>query len=147
MSELFYLVAVDGSECAKRAATRAIYLAEKCHAKVKVLTVVDWTYIQPIVMRYELNTGPIFNEKEEGEHTIKRVITPILDEHKNSSVDISSELLTGDPTEVILEESKKFNADMVFVGRQGGSRVVDILLGGVASKLAHRIEVPIVLVP
>lgn len=147
MSDLLYLVAVDGSDSAKRAATKAIGLAEKCGAKVKILTVMDLSYIQPVMMRYEINTGPIFNEKEEEEHIIERVITPVLDEHKSSTVDISSELLTGDPTEVILEQVNMINADMVFVGRQGKSRVVDILLGSVANKLSHRIDVPIVLVP
>lgn len=147
MSDLLYLVAVDGSDCAKRAATRAIELAEKFDAQVKVLTVMDWSYMQPILTRYEINSGPIFNEKEEEDHIIGRVLTPIIAQHKGSKVKISSELLTGDPTEVILEQTKALKADMVFVGRQGGSRVVDILLGGVASKLAHRIDVPIVLVP
>lgn len=147
MSDLLYLVAVDGSDCAKRAATRAIDLAEKCHAKVRILTVMDWSYMQPMMMRYEMNSTPLFDEKEEEEHLIKRVISPILDEHRETKVNISSELLTGDPTEVILEQTEALKADMVFVGRQGSSRVVDILLGGVSSKLAHRIGVPIVLVP
>lgn len=147
MNDLLYLVAVDDSDCAKRAATKAINLAEKLHAKVHILTVMDWSYLQPMLTRYEINSGPIFNEKEEESHMFERVITPILDEHQECSVEITRELLTGDPTEVILEQAKELNSDMVFVGRQGGSRVVDILLGGVASKLAHRIDVPIVLVP
>lgn len=147
MSDLLYLVAVDGSDSAKRAATRAINLAEKCHAKVKIITVMDWSYLQPLLMRDDINIGPVLNKKEEESNTIKRVITPILDEHKESNINISSELLEGDPTEMILEQAKELQANMVFVGRQGRSRIIDILLGSVANKLAHRIGVPIVLVP
>lgn len=147
MSDLLYLVAVDGSESAKRAATRAINLAEKCHAKVQILTVMDWSYLQPLMMRDEISMGPVLNKKEEEANIIKRVITPILDEHSDTSVSISSGLIEGDPTEVILEQTKALHANMVFVGRQGRSRIIDMLLGSVANKLAHRIGVPIVLVP
>lgn len=147
MSDLLYLVAVDGSDSAKRAATRAINLAEKCNAKVKIVTVLDWSYMQPWMMRDEITTGPILNKKEEKSNTLKRVITPILDEHHDTGVNISSEVLEGDPTEVILEQAKELHSNMVFVGRQGRSRVIDMLLGSVANKLAHRIGVPLVLVP
>lgn len=147
MGDLYYLVAVDGSDSAKRAAARAIDLAKKCDAKVKILTVMDLSYIQPVMLRYEINSGPIFDEKEEEVHVIERVITPILEEYKQSTVNLSSQLLNGDPTEVILEQITVLQADMLFVGRQGKSRVVDILLGSVANKLSHRVDVPIVLVP
>jgi nucleotide-binding universal stress UspA family protein len=36
---------------------------------------------------------------------------------------------------------------MLFVGRQGRSQIVDLLLGSVANKLAHHVGIPIVLVP
>jgi len=147
MSDLLYLVAVDGSESAKRAVTRAINLAEKCHAKVHILTVMDWSYLQPLMMKDEISMGPVLNKKVEESNIIKRVITPILNEHKETSIKISSDILEGDPAEVILQQAKELHANMVFIGRQGRSRVIDLLLGSVANKLAHRIGVPIVLVP
>lgn len=147
MSDLLYLVAVDGSECAQRAAQRAINLAGKCRAKVRLLTVMDWSYLQPLMMGDAVISGPILNKSEEEINIRKRVIKPILDAYDTHNVNISSDVLEGEPVEVILEQAKTLHANTVFVGRQGRSRVIDLLLGSVANKLAHRIGVPIVLVP
>lgn len=60
---------------------------------------------------------------------------------------LTAELIWGDPVDEINEHVKKTHANMLFVGRQGRSRIVDMLLGSVANKLAHTVGIPIVLVP
>lgn len=145
MSKPLYLVAVDGSEWGQRAADRAIHLAEKTHAKVKLVTVVDWSYLQPVII--EGVTPPVFDKETEEKNIFGRVLTPLVEKHSISEVNITAELIWGDPVVVIKEQVKKTHAVMLFVGRQGRSRVVDMLLGSVANKLAHSVGVPIVLVP
>ncbi|MFT5636402.1 MAG: nucleotide-binding universal stress UspA family protein [Cognaticolwellia sp.] len=71
----------------------------------------------------------------------------LVKKHRDSGVDISIELLWGNAVVVILEKVKDLHVNMLFIGRQGRSRVVDILLGSVANKLTHRVGIPIVLVP
>lgn len=145
MSKPLYLVAVDGSEWSKRAADRAIHLAEKTHAKVKIVTVIDWSYLQPAII--EGVVPPILDKETEETNIFGRVLTPLVTKYNTSEVNITAELIWGDPVVVIKEQVKKTHAVMLFVGRQGRSRVVDMLLGSVANKLAHSVGIPIVLVP
>lgn len=145
MSKLLYLVCRLLLEKKKRAADRAIHLAEKTHAKVKLVTVIDWPYIHPMII--EGAAAPLL-DKEAEEMTVKaKVITPLVEKYNTLSLNITTELLWGDPAVILKEQVEVTNADMIFVGRQGRSSVVDTLFGSVANKLAHSVSVPIVLVP
>ncbi len=146
MSKTLYLVAVDGSEWGERATERAMNLAEKTHANVKLVTVVEWSYLQqPMIM--EGVSPPIIDKVTEEKNITARVLTPLLEKYKSLAVTISAELIWGNPTDEISEQVKKTHATMLFVGRHGRSTIVDMLLGSVANKLAHTVGVPIVLVP
>lgn len=140
-----YLVAVDGSEWANRAADQAIRQASQTGATVKLITVIPWSGYQPLTLD-EMAHRPL--EKHEEEATAKEVILdPILEKHKESGVDVSGEFLWGHPVKVIQERAKKEKASQVFIGRRGRSRIADLVLGSVANSLAHSLGVPIVLVP
>ncbi len=145
MSKPLYIVAVDGSECSMRAAERAINLANVSKATIKLLMVVNQLYLNPMVA--EGVAPPVLDQAIENAKITSEVLTPLVAKYSDVNVEISSELLTGDPVDVILAQVKTLHANMLFVGRQGRSRIVDLLLGSVANKLAHRIGVPLVLVP
>ena len=145
MTKPLYLVAVDGSEWSERAVERAINLAITSKARVKLVTAMDWSYLPPMVI--EGSPPPLLDRNTEEQNTISRVLTPLIAKYGDKDVELKSELVWGDPTEVILEMVKSEHANMLFVGRQGRSRVIDLLIGSVANKLAHRIGIPLVLVP
>jgi nucleotide-binding universal stress UspA family protein len=145
MSKPLYLVAVDGSDWSKRAAERAIHLAQQAKAKVKLVSVLDWAYIQPMAMEGVI--PELLDKEAEENNIIDNVLTPIIEKYKDLDVNITAELFWGDPTIVIKDIVKESHAVMLFVGRQGRSRIVDFLLGSVANKLAHSVGIPIVLVP
>lgn len=147
MKNPLYLVAVDGSEWGERAAERAIRLAEQVSGRVTLLTVMDWSHLQSMMLDGPAVNTPPFNKEEEEQSTYKRVLNSLMEKYAETDVEISAELLWGDPVEVILEQVKVVQANMLFVGRQGRSRLIDLLLGSVANKLAHRVGIPIVLVP
>jgi nucleotide-binding universal stress UspA family protein len=145
MSKHLYIVAVDGSEWGERAADRAIHLAQKTQARVQLLTVMDWSYLQPQTI--EGVAVPIPDKETEERHKIDQVLTPLVKKYSDTQVEITTELLLGDAVTEILKQIKEMHANMIFVGRQGRSVFVDMLLGSVANKLAHRVGIPIVLVP
>lgn len=145
MSKPLYIVAVDGSEWSNRAAARAINLAEETNANIKLITVMDWSFIHPIAM--EGSRPPIIDKDAEEQATIERILVPLAEQYKERDINITYELLWGDPVTAILDHLKLMHANMIFVGRQGRSRIVDLLVGSVANKLAHRVGIPIVLVP
>ncbi|SDE53001.1 MULTISPECIES: universal stress protein [Kordiimonas] len=140
-----YLVAVDGSEWGNRAADHAIQTAKLTGAKVQLVTVVPWSGYQPLTVE-EIVNRPIEKEHEE-QRAREEILDPVLARHKDSGVEISSELHWGHPVEVIRKQAKEEKAGQVFIGRRGRSRVADLILGSVANSLAHSLGVPIVLVP
>lgn len=146
MSNALYLVAIDGSEWGDRAVDMAVNLAEQTQAKLKIITVVDWSYLQqPMIM--EGVSLPILDKEIEENNITARILTPIVVKYKSKDLEIDTELIWGNPCDEINQQVQDLNATMLFVGRHGSSRVVDILLGGVANKLAHMVNIPLVLVP
>ena len=145
MTELLYIVAVDGSEWSKRAANEAITLASKTDAKVKLLTVLYRPTITPIAM--EGIAPPVLDKAAEEKYAKANILQPIAESHSSTNVNISFELIWGDPVVEIKSQIEELKANMLFVGRKGRSSIIDILLGSVANKLAHCVSVPIVLVP
>ena len=145
MDKHLYLVGIDGSEWSERATQRAINLAEKSGARVKLVYVLDWSRMQPIVV--EGYVTPSVNTQDEERYVQANVFAPLLEKYSGSTVKLETEMVWGEPVEILREQVKKEHANMLFVGRRGRSRISDILLGSVTNKLAHCIGVPIVLVP
>lgn len=145
MSRTVYLVAVDGSEWSDRAAVRAVDLASKTGAEVHFITVVPWSGYQPLTLE-ELSTRPLDKKKEEAE-AHKDILDPLVKRFADSGVKILVELFWGNPSEVIHEQAKKEHVNLIFVGRKGRSKVLNLIVGSVANSLAHTAGCPVVLVP
>ncbi|MDP2561896.1 universal stress protein [Psychrobium sp. 1_MG-2023] len=145
MSSGKYIVGVDGSQWSERAVEKAVRLAGDTGAQVKILYVLDWSSLQPIVA--EGVVPPPIDAKTEEKRIFEDVLQPLVDKYQAGKVSVSTDLIWGEPVDVLHEQIKQEHATMLFVGRRGRSRFVDILLGSVANKLAHRVGVPIVLVP
>lgn len=140
-----FIVAVDGSEWSERAALRAVNLAAEVDAEVKLVTVIPWSGFSPMSIE-ELSTRPVA-KKEEENHAHNKILNPLVEAHKDKGVEITTHFDWGNPAEVISKLAKDTHANMVFVGRRGRSSFADLILGSVANSLAHRLGVPIVLVP
>ncbi len=98
-------------------------------------------------MMMESVAPPIFDKKQVEQNVNNNVLQPLIGKYKALEVDVTSEFVWGDPVEELHAGTKKYHANMLFVGRRGRSRLVDILVGSVANKLSHCTGVPIVLVP
>lgn len=140
-----YIVGIDGSESSERAVERAVHLAERSSARVKLIYVLNWPTAHTSM--YEGITPPTPTKEEEESIVEENVIEPLLRKYNQLNVQLDSEFIWGEPTEIIQKRVKDEHAYMLFLGRRGRSPFVDVLMGSVANKLAHRIEVPIVLVP
>ncbi|WDE07775.1 universal stress protein [Thalassomonas viridans] len=145
MDKHLYLVGIDGSEWSERATQRAVNLAKSNGSRVKLVYVLDWSRMQPIVA--EGFVTPSVNTQDEEAYVEKNVLAPLLETYAGTGVNIDSEMRWGDPVEVLREQVKADHANMLFLGRRGRSRITDLLLGSVANKLAHCVGIPIVLVP
>jgi nucleotide-binding universal stress UspA family protein len=145
MTKALYLVGIDGSEWSERAAERAVNLAKLTQARVKLVYVLSWPVLQPMLLE---GTVPELLSKEDEELSVhQHIFKPLMATFFDNEVTLDAELFWGDPADVLSNKVKEYHANMLFVGRRGRSRLIDMLIGSVANKLAHRIGVPIVLVP
>jgi len=143
-SKLF-LVALDGSEWSERAAQWAVNLASGIGARVHFFAVIPWSGFTPMSVE-EVAYRPLEKSDEE-RHAKADILEAALEKHKDSGVEMTSSYTWGNPVEKIHEEAKSQKAHMIFAGRRGRSRVLDMVLGSVSNALAHKAGVPIVLVP
>lgn len=118
------LIAVDGSDPARRAAKHGFQLAARYDAEATVVTVYG------------------------GDDGRGRAI---LDETAALAADVGvtveSELLSGKPAGTIAGRAADGGADLIVVGRQGRAGVAKRLLGSVTERLLRRSDVPVLTVP
>ena len=145
MSKHLYVVGIDGSEWGERAAIRAANLAKQTGAHLKLVYVMNWSAVQPMMM--EGVAPPVLSQSEEEEIVNTNVIAPLTEQLNAIGAKFECELIWGDPVEILSEKVKEAHAHFLFVGRRGRSRIADLVLGSVANKLAHYVGIPIVLVP
>jgi len=145
MRKNLYLVGVDGSEWSDRAVERAVNLAQQTDANVHLVHVITWQEFQPVMVE---GIAPPMVDKTQIENDVdERVLQPLLNKYLGQSVTLTGGHAWGEPVEVLHQYVKEHHVSMLFVGRRGRSRFVDLILGSVANKLAHHASVPIVLVP
>jgi len=107
------LLATDGSEYARRAATQAIELADERDATLHVICVVDERrFGDPALSSAELAT--IYAE-DHATITVDEV-TRMAEE---SDVDVEGDTQHGLPHEIILDYADEVDADLIIVGEHG----------------------------
>jgi nucleotide-binding universal stress UspA family protein len=136
------LVAVDGSDPARRATARAADLASRLGYGLTIVHV--------------LPPPPIFSEPAvlpdmaELERRVYEKGRAVLDEAAaqaaRTGLQVDTKLLSGPPGEVIAEASQAEDVDFVVVGSRGRTLVGSMLLGGTSHRLIHVCKKPILVV-
>ena len=132
------VIAVDGSDEARRAAKRGLELAKAVEAEVTVVSVLE---------RKTLRLTETAEEKrqlrERGEEALAEIETLATEVGHT----VRTELLEGKPAAQIREHAATTDAELLVVGRQGRTGLGRRLLGGVTEQLLHRSDVPVLVVP
>jgi len=145
MVQQTYVVGIDGSEWSMRALKRAVIIAQDTKAKIQVLYVMDGAEYDGLSTEKMNNVQA--KKQQEIDQIEQSIINPMIAPYADTRVCISAIVLMGTPAKAIHQHVKSHNASMVFVGRRGRSAMVNLVTGSTATKLAHSIGVPIVLVP
>jgi len=133
------LVAVDGSESAKKAFEKSIYLAQKCNSKLDVIHVVlDYTYGGDSAATFEL----IEELKENGMKILEQCKSHAI----KNNVLAETILEVGDHAQVIIDIANKNNYDLIIMGSRGMSAFKELLLGSVSFKVMHHARCPVMVV-
>jgi nucleotide-binding universal stress UspA family protein len=143
------LVPLDGSEHAYKALDWALDLAEKYHARIKLLTViplletfVTGTYSKP--GKFPL-LGPTPEEMQ------KRANAMLQDALKraekiNPDIEVTTEVLEGRPSDKIIESATEGKYDLIVMGSRGLGGAKEFFLGSVSDRVACEAKATVVIV-
>lgn len=136
------LVAVDGSEHAENAVRYAVDMARRI-ADARILLI----NVQPPAMSGEVS-NLLTAEEVLAQHTAagKSVLVEAETVLGASGVPYETEIAIGRPAESIVEVAQRRGCDAIVLGASSHGRVHTLVLGSVASKVAHIAEVPVTVV-
>lgn len=144
------LIPVDGSEPAKHAALKGLSLAKLIGAKVTAVNVVEQTGFfgsAPVVGdMVQIKTGDVDPSgiEKKLESLGSEIVNFVSNEGKKMGVDVETKIIKGHPADQIVNLSN--NYDLIVLSTLGKSCVTDLLMGGVADKVARHAKCPILLV-
>jgi nucleotide-binding universal stress UspA family protein len=132
------LVAIDGSESAKKAFEKSIYLAQKCSSKIDLIHVVQCELGGDSATTFEL-----IDE-------LKTKAEKMLEEYKiqaaKNNVSIQIMVTQGDPAQAIIELAKAKSYDLIIMGTRGRTAFQELLIGSVSQKVVHHASCPVMVV-
>lgn len=135
------IVAVDGSEVAKKAATKALALAKSTDIPVLAMHVINidlYVYQTELVYPTEIPLHELI--RKEGHDYLDEIVT--LGEQMGISV--SKKLVEGHPAEEIIKEAHE--DDLIVMGSKGRTGLDRLLLGSVAENVARHASCPVMIV-
>ncbi len=135
------LATVDGSEEAKNAAKKAIFLAKCMGVKVVAIHVIDTSVFARFpfpedILSFDMDK---FLQKE-----ALSVLDKVEKMGKRMGVEVIKKMVEGIPEEEIIKESKK--NDLIVMGNKGVTALDRILIGSVSEKVMHHAPCPVMIV-
>ena len=135
------LVATDGSDFSKAAIDiLANIVAKPENTSLKIISAVE----RPTPMAIEpfAVSAEYYNEMEEMERKkardcVKQAETQIRSLFPNAALDLTTEVITGSPQRVVVEEAQKWGADLIVVGSHGYGFWSRLMLGSVSNTVVH----------
>jgi len=140
------MIATDGSESSRHAASLAISLAKQSNGKVIGVYVVDiqrLAHLPGYTTLHGLKKSLLDVMLKEGEEAVAY----IKGKSKGEGVSFEKVILKGNPSDELLRYSKELGADILIIGSIGRTGISKFLLGSVAEKVVRHSEVPVMVVP
>ena len=132
------VIAVDGSDEARRAARCGLQLAQRFDATIEVLFVVE---------RKAPRLTETASETTELRERGQAALAEIEELAAALGHPVTTNLSEGKPAVEISEYAAAHGADLIVVGGQGMTGLGRRLLGGVTEQVLHRSDVPVLVVP
>lgn len=139
------LVAVDGSEQSDNALAYATRLSEATGGSLTVVHAVDPSVQEMADVPPADGDRFVVEDEADAEERAERVLDEAV-KSVGDRVSVTSELLHGDPREVLPELAVDEGYDGLVVGHRGLSARQERVLGSVAKSLVERSEVPVTVV-
>ncbi len=138
------VVATDGSKYSASAASRAIGLAKRNGSDLTVISVVPSELLTPMDLDLTMTQREHVAEQEmqEAEKSAKAV----KDAAQKEGVAVKAFVLSGKPSEAIIQTAREKRAGLIVVGSHGRTGVERLLMGSVAERVIVLSECPVLVV-
>ena len=141
------LVPIDGSPTSMRGLKEAIRLAADQRARLQVLNVVDELIVLQSLDAFSMsNTGDLIEGLREAGRKALAEATALTGRHGVKAAIRMLDSRTLRVCDVIVEEAKKWRADLIIMGTHGRRGVTRMLLGSDAEGVLRSTPVPVLLV-
>jgi len=148
------LVAIDGSDGARRAAAFAGTLARASGARVDLLLVHDPdVYVISGPGEAAWISSEDYShliEGEIGENLRKNVAEPAFAAAREAigklDTEVTEKVVWGHPAETICKTAERGGADMIIIGSRGRSAFAELVLGSVSGQVMHHAPCPVTVV-
>ncbi|MEE9151472.1 MAG: universal stress protein [Thermoplasmata archaeon] len=144
------LIPTDGSKAAEHAALKGLSLAKLIGAKVTALHVIEHPHYLGEMLAVgemlpveppEMKESDLFKGLEK---IANKAVDFVKEEGKKQGVKVTTKIMEGHPADQIVKLSEEY--DLIVLSALGRSCVTDLLMGGVADKVARHAKCPILLV-
>jgi nucleotide-binding universal stress UspA family protein len=142
------LVGFDGSECAQKALTVALDMANKYDAKIAVINVMQLPVINNPDDPLSLTLAASAYIKELREIIHQGILQKAIDTAQPNHSDLQIEAIfrEGDPATQIASVAEEGRFDMIVLGHGGQSKVKEFFMGGTSERVAHFSRCPVLIV-
>jgi nucleotide-binding universal stress UspA family protein len=143
------LVPTDGSEEAQVAISHALEIAQRFGSTVHGIHVTD----EQGLRRASETVGVLSRDSAERQEIEQRqreagsqLTEAIAERAREAGLDVETEVISGDPADVITDYAEAEAIDLIVLGARGRSAVGKFLIGDVAGKVARHATRPVMLV-
>lgn len=138
------LVAVDFSEMTDAVVERASAVAELCGAELRLLHVAA---PNPDFVGFEAGPDTVRKHVAEELREEHRALEALAEFVSRSNVRAHPLMVRGPTAKTIVEQARRFGADLVVVGSRTHGALHRLLMGSVAEGVLHESPVPVLVVP
>ncbi|MBM2802896.1 MAG: nhaX [Deltaproteobacteria bacterium] len=134
------LLAIDGSEQSEAAVDEIARQHFPADSEVRVISVVEPAYF-PVTISGEGVNMSIYEEiektaRERARAAVEKAAAKLRADEESCQVNVTTEVISGSPKGVILEQAEAFGADLIVVGSHGYGMLERFLLGSVSQAVA-----------
>ena len=139
------LVPVDGSDTAKRGLEEAINLADALESELRIIHIVDDSALA-LNPETGVAAAPLVEDFAENGRQILEEARALATRKGTIAGIVLHENFTGRVSDLIVEEAKKWGADLIVMGTHAQAGLRHALLGSDAEAVLHHSTCPVLLV-
>jgi nucleotide-binding universal stress UspA family protein len=140
------LVPVDGSSTSNQGLEQAIKLARLTGAKIKLLNVVDlWTFLATPYSGMALTMDQMAQLKDGGQAILDVARARVEATGRGAETQLFDNM-AGRVCDIVVDEAKRWKADLIVIGTHGRRGVGRLVLGSNAEQIVRMAPVPVLLV-